>query len=358
MLGIVLQFPAGRFHATPWGRHVNEGVAEWPPSPWRLLRSLVAVWKRKLDERVSDTDMKELLASLTLPPEFHLPNAATGHTRHYMPWFKKGPGDKTKVFDAFVVLERDAPVKLRWRDVYLSEPQRALLQVLVENLGWLGRAESWCEARLLDDVDAAMFEPNCSPLEDDANPRRQEPVRVLCADPGLAFGNEHTPKIIHTEGKGKNKMETRTPLYDPDWHLCMETLALHEQRWSDPPGSHWVTYGRESDCFKVGYARHVRSPRWTAQFQVARFAIDSTVLPLVQETLLIAEWARRGLQKTSTFYGKDAHGKPAKGHRHAYYLPTDEDGDGRLDHLTIVSETPFTPEELRSLDRLKIKPPV
>jgi len=28
---IKLNFPAGRYHATPWGRHVNEGVAEWPP---------------------------------------------------------------------------------------------------------------------------------------------------------------------------------------------------------------------------------------------------------------------------------------------------------------------------------------
>jgi CRISPR-associated protein Csb2 len=49
MLALAIRFPAGRFHATPWGRHVNEGAAEWPPSPWRLLRALVATWKRKLD---------------------------------------------------------------------------------------------------------------------------------------------------------------------------------------------------------------------------------------------------------------------------------------------------------------------
>ena len=36
---IKLTFPGGRYHATPWGRHVNEGVPEWPPSPWRLLRA-------------------------------------------------------------------------------------------------------------------------------------------------------------------------------------------------------------------------------------------------------------------------------------------------------------------------------
>ena len=33
--------------------------------------------------------------------------------------------------------------------------------------------------------------------------------------------------------------------------------------------------------------------------------------------------------------GKDAAGKPLKGHHHAFYVPTDEDGDGRLDHLTV-----------------------
>ena len=44
---IKLNFPAGRMHATPWGRHVNEGAVEWPPSPWRILRALVATWHLK-----------------------------------------------------------------------------------------------------------------------------------------------------------------------------------------------------------------------------------------------------------------------------------------------------------------------
>jgi hypothetical protein len=44
---IELRFLTGRFHATPWGRNVNEGVPEWPPSPYRLLRALYDAWKRK-----------------------------------------------------------------------------------------------------------------------------------------------------------------------------------------------------------------------------------------------------------------------------------------------------------------------
>jgi CRISPR-associated protein Csb2 len=42
MLALAFTFPAGRYHATPWGRHVNEADVAWPPEPWRILRTLVA----------------------------------------------------------------------------------------------------------------------------------------------------------------------------------------------------------------------------------------------------------------------------------------------------------------------------
>ena len=41
---LAIRFPLGRYHANPWDRAVNEGASEWPPSPWRLLRALVATW--------------------------------------------------------------------------------------------------------------------------------------------------------------------------------------------------------------------------------------------------------------------------------------------------------------------------
>ena len=38
-------FPLGRFHATRWNQNPFEDrFGEWPPSPWRLLRALVARW--------------------------------------------------------------------------------------------------------------------------------------------------------------------------------------------------------------------------------------------------------------------------------------------------------------------------
>lgn len=374
MTGISLSFPSGRYHATPWGRHVNEGAPEWPPSPWRLLRALVATWKRKLEGELSQTQVESLLRELTAPPRFVLPPASTGHTRHFVPWHKGWkPGQpekaKTLVFDAFVALPPGAQTIILWPDVTLQPPQQGELALLLEHLNFFGRAEAWCAARLLTDSEASksISEVNCSPINDVMAPDH-EIVRVLCADPASAFGNAHTPRSGSSADRRKQRATAPSPVYDPDWHLCMETLALHKGGWSDPPGSRWVAYARHRDCFKVEPVQRQKSARGGERcFQIARFALDSAVLPLVAETLPVAETARRSLMglygrlcplpdgskgRSVIFSGKDARSQPLEGHGHAHYLPTDEDGDGRLDHLTVVAKDRFGPDELKALDCL------
>lgn len=111
-----------------------------------------------------------------------------------------------------------------------------------------------------------------------------------------------------------------------------------------------------------------RSRDSLASFQIARYALDSAVLPLVTETLPVAEFARWALMgiygrnfpdadgskgRSPIFSGKSAIGQPREGHGHAYYLPTDEDGDGRLDHLTVMATDGFGAGELKALDCLR-----
>lgn len=347
MIAISLRFLAGRYHATPWGRHVNEGAVEWPPSPWRILRALIATWKRTLPD-VSQTKVEPILRMLAAPPEFALPRASTGHTRHFMPWFKKGPEDRTKVFDAFVALQRDAQVILKWPEISLDGEQSAILAGILRNLNTFGRSESWCEARLISQLDAGGM--LCRPLQGQV-PDGDEIVRLLCPDGASAF----------------DTIEKRTLAYDPPWNLCMETLQLHQEKWSDPPGSRWVAYARPRDCFKVEPTSMLRNGGLKEAVQFVRYAIDSTVLPLVVETLPVAEAARRAvmschgrltqkngvLGRSSAFSGKDERGEPLKRHAHAYYLPADEDNDGRLDHLTIFARDGFDANEVRALDLLK-----
>ena len=57
--------------------------------------------------------------------------------------------------------------------------------------------------------------------------------------------------------------------------------------------------------------------------------------------------------RSATLSGKDEHGVPLSGHRYAYFLPADEDGDGRIDHLTIFASAGFTEAEQRALEILR-----
>lgn len=371
MITISFKFLAGRYHATPWGRHVNEGAVEWPPSPWRILRAIIAVWKRTLPD-IPESAVKPILEKLAAPPQFVLPPASTGHTRHYMPWFKKGPDDKTLIFDTFVAVCRDEKLFAMWPDADLDDAQAATLRRILGNLNTLGRSESWCEAELFEG--AIQPEREAKPLAASEAPGDHEIIRVLCPDPQSAFADDRVVTVKNeTTGRGRNKQtaQVRSTIYDPSWNICMETLQLHNERWSDPPGSRWVVYSRPRDCFKSARTAPAGRPRAGRsdgpRIQVVRYAIDSTVLPLVTETLPVAEAARRRLMgiygslaerngirgRSDVFSGKDEQGQPLAGHAHAFYLPTDEDGDGRLDHLTVFARHGFDVEERRALGRLR-----
>jgi CRISPR-associated protein Csb2 len=363
---------------------VNEGAVEWPPSPWRILRSLIAVWKRTLPE-IPQEEVEPVLRALAELPEFLLPPATAGHTRHFMPWFKKGPADRTMVFDTFAVVGHGSgqsdKLLVRWPNVVLSDEQRGVLSRILGNLNTFGRGESWCEAELLEGNVEDVFRVGriSTPLNGEGPKADQEIARLLCVDARVAFENTlFTSRVSRKRGGKEIEESVKTVTYDPDWHLCAETLWIQDEKWSDPPGSRWVSYVRPRDCLKAALGPGRRTIPRVAVFHVVRFALDSNVLPLVTETLPVAEAARRMLMgihgrtawrrehgnepyparpedrpKSAVFSGKNASGTPLEGHRHAYYLPTDEDGDGRLDHLTVYAADGFGSDEMKAFDRLR-----
>ncbi len=365
-----LTFPAGQYHATPWGRHVNEGVPEWPPSPWRLLRALVATWKRKCP-RWSEEEVRRVLARLAGPPNFSLPPARVAHTRHYMPWEKKGPADRTLVFDTYVAVRRCDPLFAGWPDVTLSDDERSTLQDLLKNLSTFGRAEGWVEAELANGASVAW---NCVP----AAASDGELVPVMCADPATAFGSEYYPQI--DPRKLKKGLPAGDHLFDcPRWHLCLDTEVLHEKRWPRVPGAMWVSYARPADAFTAVAPKNGLVVR--AGPTVARFSLDAPVLPLVTQTVVVAEAFRTGLLRSyqavvrrrlglpreatrkthaqlrsRTLSGKEGSRMVRGSHDHAYYLPADEDGDGRIDHVSVVAAGGLSADEVAALDRQRRLP--
>ena len=361
MIAIAISFPVGRYHATPFGHDLNGGLPEWPPAPWRFLRALVATWKRKLAaEAAVNGLLPQILGRRAAPPSFVLPPATLGHTRHYMPLKFPDRGDRTKVFDAFVAVDPEAELLLLWPDLDLAADRRRVLALVLSQLGYFGRAESWCTARLLPATpDIAV---NCTPLNGAAPAPGQEAVRVLAAHP--------TTWSEWSFSRSARRSE-------PPWNLLAETADLHAERWSDPPGSRWLPYVRPADAFALRRPAS-RRPKASGRPRptLARYALDATVLPSVTDTLPVAEIARSALLAcfqrvcnrrgpgrqpsphqqlfhSPTLSGKDEHGQPLTSHHHAYYLPTDEDGDGRLDHLTILAEAGFDETEVAALDALR-----
>jgi len=59
------------------------------------------------------------------------------------------------------------------------------------------------------------------------------------------------------------------------------------------------------------------------------------------------------LPRSEVFSGKDVNGNHLCGHQHAYYLPTDEDEDGRIDHLTVIATMGFGRSEVKAFDEIR-----
>ncbi len=128
MVIIGIELLADRYHATAWGRAANEGEPEWPPSPWRLARSLIsAAWRLGITGGRED-DINALLHSLAAPPRIALPRAVAAHTRHYMPI--NGGLNTTLVLDPFVRTD-GSPICFVWDEVDLSEDLVDLLDMLL-----------------------------------------------------------------------------------------------------------------------------------------------------------------------------------------------------------------------------------
>lgn len=334
MLAIEMRFLAGRYHATPWGRHVNEGVTEWPPSPYRLIRALYDSWKRKAPDVAAERVEAVFRKLAGDAPEFDLPAATASHTRSYLHQNTEDPSKKSLIFDGFVAVDPSQTLTIVWRDVVLDAEGRGDLAALLAGVNYLGRSESWVSLRLLDEPD--RVEVNCAP----ASERKDgdwEPVTVACvkADSGAGWMAE----------------------------LTYSTTQLIKERRSEPPALRWVEYWRPANCFAAGTPR--RQVRGENVVESVLFALDSKVLPLAVDGVIFSERVRRKLMGIHQrlvgsaegvswkFSGKDSEGRPKEGHRHAFFLPMDLNGDGRLDHMMVATPEGFDGLEQVALDELR-----
>ena len=395
MFALAFRFPAGRYHATPWGRNVNEADVAWPPEPWRLLRALIAAWWRKGDRaRWSEDELAHLIDTLAEKlPEYSLPTGAIhAHTRHYMPTggLDKGRPKTTLVFDAFVRLPGGSTLVAAWPRVTLDPDPFALAADLARAVGYLGRAESWTECEALAHWDGAV---NCRPIDKDL---RGDAVRLLAPLSPDAYSAERrrimddmkrqmlatarrtpTPqgleddldKALRSKGRRAHTLPER--LVDA---LALDTADYQDRGWSRPPAGREVVYARAPEAAPgVVPRRFARRPAQTGRDlpTVARFLLAGRPRPRIEDTVRIGElmrhaalaqfgWRRdeakdRWIPKAPwEISGRDADGRPLKdpSHTHAFWLPEDADGDGWIDHVSVFIAGGMNDGVRGALDRI------
>lgn len=347
---IELTFPTGRFHATAWGRHVNEAVPEWPPAPFRLLRALLDAWYRKHSD-IQVEVVEQLMAALSRPPLYSLPPARAGHTRSYLSQNKEDTNDKKLVFDGFAVVDRQSKVLLGWPALALDSKVVHTARTLLGSLNYLGRSESWVEASLLDDD--RCIDWNCVPLSQGAVPTGKEVVSVACVVTPEAFA----ARRFELPAKRKIKARQLAWLEALTWG-SQETI---EHTMNLPPALEPLFYLRDSDALNARPKPVHRSSNRIVE--AVLFSVDGRVKAPITDALRVSDQVRRNLmgslrkvlgneEQSPTFSGKDMNGRPVSDHSHVSILPLDEDGDGYIDALLLTSPKPFSLDEQRAIDRL------
>lgn len=153
-VGIEFRFVAGEYHATAWDQAVNGGDSEWPPSPWRILRALLSTWHTRCPDIPAEV-IDHLVGVLTeSPPSYLLPETRAGHTRHYLPGaghLSSELGGTSLTLAPRLHVNPKDPLVVVWPQATIDPDDAAVLERLVTDIPYLGRAESRCEAKLLDD---------------------------------------------------------------------------------------------------------------------------------------------------------------------------------------------------------------
>jgi CRISPR-associated protein Csb2 len=376
MIAFAFSFPAGRYHATPWGRHANEADVAWPPEPARILRALIATWWRKADhEQFPKAILDDLIDLFSADiPIFYLPEAIHTHVRAFMPIgaidSNTGLEKRSLIYDAFLRLDRDAELVVAWPNVILTDEQENFAAHLLEQIGYLGRAESWADGRIVQNWDGVV---NAYPRIAGSIPQKDTvPVDILLPI-GMSEWQDLRTRFMPvavdaTKGKTRGKAKANDVILGktlPE-RLCdalaVDTSEWQRAGWSSPPPLRKIVYDRPA-VGPLPQTRRRLNPRTIVaqpdRPEVARFVLAGRPCPRIEDSLKIGEITRWALMSNGDgvvppeLVGRDDAG-PLRDpeHSHAFYLAEDADCDGLIDHLIVYCRRGFSDESRRRLDRL------
>lgn len=276
---VAIRFPFGQYGATAWDTSAVSGVVEWPPSPWRIIRALVAVWHNKLPEIPSAT-MDRIVAELSALPVFRLPQAVPNHTRHWMPLPEHKQFDKAKTslhLAAQLAISPNSDLLVQWPSVRLSAEDRGELAALWEHLTYLGRAESVCQVTVV------------------AEPSVPDGSWVV------PHADEHGELLGESGGESGSGQYEFVPVLCPVRAVTREQLELEpwrmrKQKLVQPPGSRKVVYVNPTPVAS-GSPEPTRARPVVASVEAIRFRVKCNAGVRLTQGVLLAEALRNAVFK-------------------------------------------------------------
>lgn len=328
----------GRFHATTWRRSpYDDPYFEWPPSPWRLLRALIArSYQLERENGVVGDGERQLLISAFATSKicWRLPEASWRGPilQQYHPYGKAGR--TTKVRDNFWALGEAAYWLLDGKG--WDEAANLLLRDCLNRLIYFGRAESLGQIEVVGESP----EPNC----------------------------------VLSEEKGTGLVPTLCPM--PGVNLKQLTATSDELKSiTIPPGSRWLYASRPAAVPRVRPTTRVVERRPTSLVQ---FGLAGRVMPTPKDTVVLTqrfrgralrhwldlasggeckEWSRASEDlrvQASWLSGKDELGQPLADHSQATVF-LDDRGGGEL-RLCVWRREPIHHLEQRALSLAAARP--
>jgi CRISPR-associated protein Csb2 len=304
-----------------------------------------------------------------------------------MPRYRSVLDGKTdRVLDAFVAIHPEQPVIVHWPHLELDETKHDLLGELLTHLSYLGRAESWVEARLMSEW---RGEPNAIPINGSVTVSVGENVALLApmAAPDYATWRDgwvESARMALLEEKRRKAEEKRkdpgkvrlSPKENSKFEASLgktlldamlaDTGDLRADGWNRPPGSRWVDYRRPADCFVIRPAARKLKRKdvpTVARFALSAESVQADVRPRLVDAIYLADNMRKALMSLTghenegipsvTFSGKDENGRPLNGHQHAFFLPVDDDNDGRIEGVVVYAPHGFSELDQLALGRLR-----
>jgi CRISPR-associated protein Csb2 len=384
MLILKITFPWGRYYAHPWGINPTRlREAEWPPSPWRLLRALVSAWFRAHPGMVPSDDCIKLIETLGHElPLIGTGKVSFGQTVHWQPNYGATGEGKPEVVrqrrdnaeykntrheNHFVAAP--GPVFFRWMEASLSPVQESLLKALLAELSYFGRAESLCHAELCESKPTEADIGWCKPT--DGRKISSTCRDVFCPKPGMAEGGKWHFEFTDLWSRRADGFAPDCAEAPP--HLVDRLLSTDVKT----DGAEWRSYQMPEDWPQKWVVRTPRTARATSKPppsvgpKVAHYLCFSLQcrVPLLPKFIVpLSEQFRDAANSqlcrvhgdgTPSFalfgHAKDRPENVVGDHQHAFYLPMANQDDPHcfLSDLHVWCPYGFTQAEVEVLLRIQ-----